>query len=42
MVDLLNETSQQQLADLFTDEVLPLNGLLAWLLPNRASGWILR
>jgi hypothetical protein len=35
MVDLLDEASLQQLADLFTDEVLPLDGLLAWLLPDR-------
>jgi L-alanine-DL-glutamate epimerase-like enolase superfamily enzyme len=34
MVDLLDEASLQQLADLFTDEVLPLDGLLAWL-PDR-------
>jgi hypothetical protein len=35
MVDLLDETSLQQLADLLTDEVLPLDGLLAWLLLDR-------
>jgi hypothetical protein len=35
VVDLLNEASLQQLAELFTDEVLPLDGLLAWLLPDR-------
>jgi hypothetical protein len=35
MVDLLNEASLEQLADLFTDEVLPLDRLLAWLLPDR-------
>jgi hypothetical protein len=29
MVDLLDEASLQQLADLFTDEVLPLDGLQA-------------
>jgi hypothetical protein len=37
MVDFLDEASLQQLADLFTDEVLPLNGLLAWLLPDRSG-----
>jgi hypothetical protein len=35
VIDLLDEASQQQLADLFTDEVLPFDGLLAWLLPDR-------
>jgi hypothetical protein len=35
VVDLFNETGLQQLADLFTDEVLPLDGLLPWLLPHR-------
>ena len=35
VVDLFDEASLQQLADLFTDEVLPLDGLLAWLLPDR-------
>jgi hypothetical protein len=32
--DLLNEASLQQFADLLTDEVLPLDGLLARLLPD--------
>jgi hypothetical protein len=35
VVDLLDEASLQQLVDLFTDEVLPLDGLLPWLLPDR-------
>jgi hypothetical protein len=35
VVDLFDESSLQQLVDLFTDEVLPLDGLLAWLLPHR-------
>jgi hypothetical protein len=35
VVDLFDEASLQQLADLFTDEVLPLDGLLSWLLPHR-------
>jgi hypothetical protein len=35
VIDLLNEASLQELADLFTNEVLPLDGLLAWLLPDR-------
>jgi hypothetical protein len=35
VVDLLDEASLLQLADLFMDEGLPLNGLLAWLLPDR-------
>jgi hypothetical protein len=34
VVDLFDEASLQQLADLFMDEVLPLNGLLPWLLPD--------
>jgi hypothetical protein len=34
VIDLLNEASLQELADLFTNEVLPLDGLLAWLLPD--------
>jgi hypothetical protein len=37
VVDLLDEVSLQQLADLFTDEVLPLNGLLARLLSDRSG-----
>jgi hypothetical protein len=37
VVDLFDETSLQQLADLFTDEVLPLDGLLAWLLLHQPS-----
>jgi hypothetical protein len=35
VVDLFDETSLQQLADLFMDEVLPLDRLLPWLLPHR-------
>jgi hypothetical protein len=35
VVDLFDEASLQQLADLFTDEVLPLDGLLPWLLSDR-------
>ena len=35
MVDLLDEASVQQLADLFTDEVVPLYGLLSRLLTHR-------
>jgi hypothetical protein len=35
VVDLFDEARLQQLADLFTDEVLPLNGLLSWLLSHR-------
>jgi hypothetical protein len=35
VVDLLDKASLQQLSDLFTDEVLPLDGLLPWLLPDR-------
>jgi hypothetical protein len=35
VVDLFDEASLQELADLFTDEVLPLDGLLPWLLPHR-------
>jgi hypothetical protein len=35
VVDLLDEAYLQQLADFFTDEVLPLDRLLAWLLPDR-------
>jgi hypothetical protein len=43
MVNLFNETCLQQLADLFTDEVLLLDGLLAWLLPDRSGiRWIFR
>jgi hypothetical protein len=37
MVNLFDEASLQQLADLFTDEVLPLNGLFPWLLSHRPS-----
>jgi hypothetical protein len=36
-VDLFDEASLQQLADLFTDEVLPLDGLLSWHLLHRPS-----
>jgi hypothetical protein len=35
VVDLFDEASLQQLANLFTDEVLPLDGLLSWLLSHR-------
>jgi hypothetical protein len=35
VVDLFDEASLQQLADLFSDEVLPLDGLLAWLFSHR-------
>jgi hypothetical protein len=35
VVDLFDETSLQQLADLFMDEVLPLDGLLPRLLSDR-------
>jgi hypothetical protein len=43
VVDLFDETSLQELADLFTDKVLPLDGLLPWLLSYQlASGWIFR
>jgi hypothetical protein len=35
VVDLFDEAKLQQLADHFTDEVLPLDGLLLWLLPHR-------
>jgi hypothetical protein len=34
IVDLFDKASLQLLADLFTDEVLPLDGLLSWLLPH--------
>jgi hypothetical protein len=34
VVDLFDEASLQQLADFFTDEVLPLDGLLPWLLSH--------
>jgi hypothetical protein len=37
VVDLFDEASLQQLADLFTDEVLPLDGLLPWLLSDRSG-----
>jgi hypothetical protein len=37
VVDLFNEASLQQLADLFTDEVLLLDRLLPWLLSHRPS-----
>jgi hypothetical protein len=36
-VNLFDEASLQQLADLFSDEVLPLDGLLAWLLSHRSG-----
>ena len=35
VVDLFDKASLQQLADLFTDEVLPLDGLLPGLLSDR-------
>jgi hypothetical protein len=35
VVDLFDEASLQQLVDLFTDEVLPLDELLPWLLSHR-------
>ena len=35
VVDLLDEASVQQLADLFTDEVMPLHGQLPRLLVHR-------
>jgi hypothetical protein len=35
VVDLFDEASLQQPKDLFTDEVLPLDGLLPWLLSHR-------
>jgi len=35
VVDLLDEVSVQQFVYLFTDEVLPLHGLLLWLLTHR-------
>jgi hypothetical protein len=35
VVDLFDEASLQQLADLFTDEVLLLDGMLLWLLLDR-------
>jgi hypothetical protein len=35
VVDLFDEASLQQLADLLSNEVLPLDGLLAWLLSHR-------
>ena len=35
VVDLLDEASVQQLVDLFTDEVLPLHGLIPRLLAHR-------
>jgi hypothetical protein len=35
VIDLFDEASLQQLADLFTNEVLSLNGLLLWLLSDR-------
>jgi hypothetical protein len=34
-MDFFDEASLQQLADLFIDEVLPLDGLLLWLLSHR-------
>jgi hypothetical protein len=37
VVDLFDEASLQQLADLFADEVLPLDGLLLWLLSHRSG-----
>jgi hypothetical protein len=37
VVDLFDEASLQQLADLFTGEVLPLDGMLPWLLPDRSG-----
>jgi hypothetical protein len=35
VVDLFDEASLQQLVELFTDEVLPFDGLLPWLLSDR-------
>jgi hypothetical protein len=35
VVDFFDKANLQQLADLFTDEVLPLDGLLLWLLLDR-------
>jgi hypothetical protein len=40
VVDLFDEASMQQLADLFTDEVLPLDGLLVWLLSQRRGAGV--
>jgi hypothetical protein len=37
VVDLFYEASLQQLMDLFTDEVLPLDGLFPWLLSDRSG-----
>jgi hypothetical protein len=37
VVDLFDEANLQQLTDLFTDEVLPLDGMLPWLLSDRSS-----
>jgi hypothetical protein len=37
VVDLFDEASLQQLTDLFTDEVLPLDGLLSWLFLDRSG-----
>jgi hypothetical protein len=37
VVDLFDEASLQQLTNLFTDEVLPLDRLLSWLLSDRSS-----
>jgi hypothetical protein len=34
-MDLFDEASAQQLLDLLTDEILPLNGLSLWLLTHR-------
>jgi hypothetical protein len=34
VVDLFDEASLQQLSNLFTDEILPLNGLLSRFLPD--------
>jgi hypothetical protein len=34
-MDLFDEASVQQLPDLLTDEILPLNGLSPWLLTHR-------
>jgi hypothetical protein len=35
VVHFFDEASLQQLADHFTDEALPLDGLLSWLLSHR-------
>jgi hypothetical protein len=39
-MDLLDEASVEELADLLSDEALPLHRLLPWLLSYRLGVWL--